>query len=492
MAGVLKDLKYAVTTLAKRPGFSLMIVGMLGLGIAGNTAIFSIFNGLFLRPLPFSEPHRLMDLDETAPRWDLEYVSIAYPDFDAWREENRSFDAMAVFKTEDVNLFLNGEARRIQAARVTHDLPSVLKINPLLGRHITVEEDQPGAPKVVLLGYGLWQEQFGGDPSVLGDKLLLDSEPYTIVGVLPTEALFVGDADLWVPLATDAHESPGRWYLQGIGRLKDSVTLDQAREDLNRIHKNRIESRPANKITSPVVTPVLDRYLGQYRLGTTALLGAVGIVLLIACANIAGLMLARSSSRAKEIGIRVALGAARRRVVQQLLTESLVLSALGAILGTLLGFWILRMLVKKLTEPASLEVEVYYAKTMDNAEYFQGHYLNKIEAEKRTETVDFPAGSFFVPAGQPKSNLICYILEPETNDNLVTWGFLDTYLRTMTEEETKEYLEMMARRRARGGSSDEPLPPGQLIPMYRLMKKAELEGFLVDAFNTYERNRHVR
>ncbi len=148
--------------------------------------------------------------------------------------------------------------------------------------------------------------------------------------------------------------------------------------------------------------------------------------------------------------------------------------------------------VKKLTEPVSLEVEVYYAKAMDNSEYFQGHYLNKVEGVKRTETVDFPAGSFFIPAGQPKSNLICYLLEPETNDNLVTWGYLDTILRAMNEEETEAYLKETARRRARRGGAEEPLPPGQLIPMYRLMKKVDLKGTLVEAFNKYDRNRYVR
>ncbi len=149
--------------------------------------------------------------------------------------------------------------------------------------------------------------------------------------------------------------------------------------------------------------------------------------------------------------------------------------------------------VQELTEPVSLEVEVYYATAIDNSEYFQGHYLNKVTATKRTETVEFPAGSFFVPSGQPKSNLISYIFEPETNDNLVTWGFLDTYIEAMDEEQTQRYIEQMARRRARFGQEDQgPPPPGQLIPMYRLMERTALKGVLVENFNTYERNRFVR
>jgi hypothetical protein len=148
--------------------------------------------------------------------------------------------------------------------------------------------------------------------------------------------------------------------------------------------------------------------------------------------------------------------------------------------------------VKKLIEPASLTVEAYYATEMENTEYFQGHYLNKVKAVKKTETVDFPAGSFFIPTGQPKSNLICYILEPETNDNLITWGFLDTYLQAMNAEETKGYLEQRARFRTRFEGRDATPPPGQPIPMYRLMKKAELKGTLAEPFNTHERRRYVR
>jgi hypothetical protein len=148
--------------------------------------------------------------------------------------------------------------------------------------------------------------------------------------------------------------------------------------------------------------------------------------------------------------------------------------------------------VKKLIEPTSLEVEAYYATEMDNSEYFQGHYLNKVKVVKQTEKVDFPAGSFFIPTGQPKSNLICYILEPETNDNLITWGFLDTYLRAMTAEETKQNLERMASMRARFEGGEATPPPGQPIPLYRLMKKTELKGTLSEAFNTYDRNRYVR
>jgi predicted permease len=338
MHSVIHDVRYAFRTLFKQPAYALTVIGMLTLGIAGNTAIFSVFNGLFLRPLPFSEPEQLVNFDETAPRWDLEYVGMAYPDFDAWREHNETFQSMAVIDDNSYAVMLQGEAQRVQGAEVTHDLAAVLRIQPVLGRFFTPEEDRPGGERVVMLGHGLWQREFGGETDILGNTLNLDGRPYTIIGVLPEDAAFVNDAELWIPLATDVTENPGSWYMDGIGRLKPGVTIEAALEDLTRIHKNMIEDRPANEITSPVVLPILERFLGDYRLGTTAMLGAVGMVLLIACANIAGLMLARSIARSREVGIRLAMGAQRRRIAQQLLTESFVLAVAGALPGLALGY----------------------------------------------------------------------------------------------------------------------------------------------------------
>ena len=338
MHSVIHDVRYAFRTLFRQPAYTLTVIGMLTLGIAGNTAIFGVFNGLFLRPLPFPEPGQLVNFDETAPRWDLEYVGMAYPDFDAWREHNESFQNMAVFDGTAFAMTLQGEAQRVTGAKVTHDLAAVLGIRPVLGRNISPEEDRPGGERVVMLGHGFWQREFGGETDVLGNTLNLDGRPHTIIGVLPPEAVFVNDADLWVPLATDVTENPGSWYMDGIGRLKPGVTIEAALEDLTRIHKNMIEDRPVNEVTSPVVMPILDRFLGEYRLGTTAMLGAVGMVLLIACANIAGLTLARSMARSREMGIRLAMGAQRRRIAQQLLTESLVLAVAGALPGLALGY----------------------------------------------------------------------------------------------------------------------------------------------------------
>ncbi len=356
-----KDLALALHFAAKRPASSLAIVSILAFGIAGVTAIFSVFNGLFLRPLPFPDPGRLMDVDETAPQWDLDFVSVAYPDFEAYRDENHSFEALAAYEEDDVNLFLRGESpRRVRTARVTHDLNRVLSMELLLGRNVTPEEDRPGGPKVALLGHALWREQFGGAADVLGESVVLDGEPHTLIGVLPPEAVFIGDAELFVPLATDASVSPGSWYLNSIGRLRPDATPESARADLLRIHRSRIESRPANEITSPVVNPVLDRILGEYRSGTAALLGAVLTVLVMVCANVSGLMLARSASRLREMGIRLALGASRGRIARLVLVESFLLAAAGGALGIALGHGALRYLLAHLPEevPRFLRFEI--------------------------------------------------------------------------------------------------------------------------------------
>jgi putative ABC transport system permease protein len=344
------DLKLACRTLLTRPAFSLMVVGMLAIGIAGNSAIFSIFNGLFLRPLPFAEPDRLVDLDETAPKWNLEYVGVSNRDFAAWSKGNHTFEAMAFFDESSFNLSGKSEAQRVRGARVTRDMLDVLKLRPAVGRDFLDEEDRPGAAKVALIGHGLWQRLFSGDAGIVGQVLQLDNEPYTIVGVLPPQAVFPAQAEIWIPLAADTTRGDG-WYLNGVGRLKGTVTLDQARTDLLSVHRGLVESgHRENEITSPILQPLRDRYLGELRPITHVLLGSVGIVLMIVCANITGLMLVHASSRAREVGIRAALGASRGRIVAQLLTESLLLAIAGGALGVSLGNAALRAMLSLIPE----------------------------------------------------------------------------------------------------------------------------------------------
>ena len=332
-------MKLALRNIRTKPAFSLMVIGMLALGVAGNTAIFSIFNGLFLRPFPFPEAERLIDLDETAPKWNLHYTGISDPDLYVWRENNSTFDGMAFFDNNNFNLSDHGTAQRVEGAAVTYDLLKVLGWKPLLGRNFFAQEDRPKGPHVVLLGYNLWQRMFRGDRDVLGRVLRLDNEPYTVIGVLPPEAVFPDRAEIWVPLGADRDPSKSNgWHLSGVGRLKHGVSAQQAAADLLRVHKAMVPAGwKDNEITFPILTPLRDRYLGDFRSISHILLGGVAVVLIIACVNIAALMLVRGGARAREIAIRTAIGASRSRVVRQLLTENLVLAAAGGMVGVLLG-----------------------------------------------------------------------------------------------------------------------------------------------------------
>jgi predicted permease len=335
MANFWHDVKVALRMMRSKPAFSAAVVFMLAVGIAGNGAIFSIFNGLFLRPLPFPEPERLVDLDETAPKWNLVRVGISNPDFAAWQKGNSTFEGMAFANLIGGNLSDKDiPAQRVEAAAVTYNLLSVLGLEPVIGRDFLPEEDKPGGPKVVMLGYGLWQRLFNGDAKVVGRTLKFSEQAFTVIGVLPRDAVVPPRAEAWTLLQADTTRG-GSFYLGGIGRLKPGVTMQQAEADLRRVH----HARPGfeNAEAYPVLAPVRDRYLGDFKSVTRILLGAVGVVLLIACVNVAGLMLVRGESRSREIAIRTAIGASRARVVAQLLTESFLLAAMGGIVGVLLG-----------------------------------------------------------------------------------------------------------------------------------------------------------
>jgi len=347
MTGFIPDLRVALRNMRTKLSFTLMVTGMLALGIAGNAAIFSIFNSLFLRPLPFAEPAQLIDLDETAPKWSLKYVGVSNPDFFVWRKNNATFDGMAFFAQGSFNLSDRGNTQRVLGGNVTYDLLPVLGLKPVLGRNFLPEEDRPGGAKVVMLGYNLWQRMFQGDRNVLGRVLQLDDESYTVVGVLPREAVLPDRVDLWTPLAVDGDpKHSSGWYLSGIGRLKHGVSIDQAHADLLRIHKNMIQQgQKVNEITSPILTDVRERYLGDFRSVSHILLGGVAVVLLIACVNITALMLVRGSARARELAIRTAIGASRNRIIRQLLTENFVLALVGGVLGVGLGAAALRAMI---------------------------------------------------------------------------------------------------------------------------------------------------
>lgn len=345
MSALMGDVRFALRQLNRHPLHGITIVILMTVGVAGNAGMFRIFNGLFLRPLPFEEPGQLVDLDETAPEWQREYTSVAYPDFVAWREHNRTFQSMAAYRTRGMSMTSGGGARRIECLRATHDIDDVLRLDPELGRFFTEAEDVPGAGLVGLLSVGFWEQEFARDPGVLGQVVILDDQPVEVIGVLPEEARLLSNGEIWLPLQLPPDDRYG-WSYSAIGRMKPGVSVEQAREDLLAVHKGIVEARPVNEITHPTVDSLRDRYLGEFRLGSGLLLAAVGIILLIACANIAGLMLARGVTREGEISVRLALGAPRMRIVRQLLTESAILAVFGGVTGTALGTWISFLLIR--------------------------------------------------------------------------------------------------------------------------------------------------
>jgi putative ABC transport system permease protein len=344
MTMILHDIRYAIRTLVKSPGFAVMVVGILAVGMGGSMMMFNIFNELNLRPFPVPDQERLVDLDERAIQWNLEHTGMAYQDFHEWRRQNRTFDCMTVWSDTGWNLSLDDRAERIQGIRATYDYFDVLGVRPVLGRRFLEQDDLPGAPRVTVLSTHLWQRLYGSDPAVIGRSLRLDGEPYTIVGVLPPDTVFPVHADLWVPLALDP-ASAGGWYLRGIGKLKAGISLASAQADLERIHQGMIDQRSVNKITTPRLTPLRARYMGEDNHITSLLLLAAGLVLLLACCNITAMMLARGMTRTKELTVRMALGASRYRIIRQGLTEVLLLSILGAGLGALPSHLGLRVLL---------------------------------------------------------------------------------------------------------------------------------------------------
>lgn len=341
------DLRHAGRSLARHPTYAVMVVFMMLLAVAANTAVFRVYSGLFLRPLPFPSSERLVDLDTRAPRWNLEYTSVAYADFAGWRAGNETFESMGVYGTGGASLSATDGAARVEIVRATHDLATTLGIEPVVGRLFTAAEDVPDGPSVALLAHGLWTTRYGADPSVVGASLTLDDRSFEIIGVLPPEASFVRDADVWIPLGEDPdlHES---FTYHGFGRLRAGVTPEQAEADLTRVHKGLAERWSVNVETFPVVDRLRDRYVAEARSGLDVLLGAVAVVLLLACANIAGLALVRALGRQREVEIRLAMGAGRGSIVRHLFVESALLAVVGGTAGAAAGVWLSGLVVSRL------------------------------------------------------------------------------------------------------------------------------------------------
>ena len=362
MTTLIQDLRYGLRTLAKNPGFTAVALLALALGIGANTAIFSVVNGVLLRPLPYPEPARLMIIYE---KTDFGESSVSYPDFLDWQRENHSFAGMAAFRGHDFNFTGSGQAEHLRAELVSASLLPVLGVNPLLGRNFVPQEDQQGAGGVVMLTYGLWKRRFAGDPNILGKALTLNNKNYTVIGVLPSDFQFRRQAELYIPLAQwdfvglqDRENHPG---LKVVGRLKPGVTMAAAQAEMTSIARALAQKYPnTNAGEGATVEGMKDDMVGHVRRTLLLLLGAVGFVLLIACANVANLLLARSSTRSREFAIRAALGAGRQRVARQLLTESVLLALGASLLGLLLASWGTRLVLATVpdTLPRSQEIGI--------------------------------------------------------------------------------------------------------------------------------------
>ncbi len=345
---ILQDIRYSGRLFLKNPAFTLVVLLTLALGISANTAIFSFANGILLRPLPYPDSDRLVVLDETALKRGINSMSVSYPNFLDWRERNTVFEDIALdYGTTRFALSGNGQAEELRGSYISHGLFEVLRVSPILGRTFTKAEDTPDTDDVVILGYDLWQRRFAGDPNILGQRISLNTYSRTVVGVMPPGFKFPEVSELWAPLGlTPKTFTRTDHGLNAIARLKDGVTLEQAQAEMNRVAAQIEQENPVTNEGLGVSATSLHKNLtGDYRKALLILLGVVGCVLLVACVNVANLMLARASARQKEVALRTALGASRFRVIQQLLTESLILAVAGGALGLLFSVGALRLLL---------------------------------------------------------------------------------------------------------------------------------------------------
>jgi predicted permease len=341
METLFNDLKFGIRMMARSPGFTLVALITIALGIGANTAIFSVVNTVLLRPLPYQESDKLVVLWEKQDQIDQESPSL--PDFIDWRDRNQSFAQMAVARRDNVNLTGAGEPERLLVRQVTANFFSTLGVTPQIGRFFSVEEEEAKSP-VVLVSDSLWRRRFGSDPALVGKPVRLYDASFTVIGVLPPTFQFYTPADVFVPLSfmpdrlKSAREEHGG--VVAIARLKPGVTQQQAQAEMDSIASALEQQYPKTNNTVRVsINPIYTDMVGDVRPSLLVLLGAVGFVLLIACANVANLLLARAAARQKEIAIRTALGASRSRVIKQLLTESVALSVIGGALGLLLALW---------------------------------------------------------------------------------------------------------------------------------------------------------
>ncbi|HKT08324.1 MAG TPA: ABC transporter permease [Gemmatimonadaceae bacterium] len=356
MSTLLQDLRYTIRTLRRSPGFAVIAVLTLALGIGANTALFSVVNGVLLNPLPYPSPDRLVAVYGKTTGFD--HSAISYPNFLDWQRNTRTLSSLALYHNEDYNFTGAGEAERVSGYMISADFFHTLGVGPMVGRGFRSEEDVVGAAPVVVLGGGFWKRRFGASPNVIGSTIDLNGTAYTVVGVMPPDFTFYGhDRDVYTPIGQwndpTFHDRQAVFSSGMVGRLAPGVTLAQATADMEGVARHLADEYPeADKGVGAALVSLQDDQVGSVQPVLLVLLGAVGFLLLIACANVANLLLARSTARSREFAIRVSLGASHRHVVRQLLTESILLAGAGGALGLVFGAWSMRAVLGAL--PAAL------------------------------------------------------------------------------------------------------------------------------------------
>lgn len=347
MNQLLKDLRYAMRTLVKRPGFLVISISTLALGIGATTAMFTIVNSVLLRPLQFPEPERVVLFEGINPRQGINRSNMSVPDIVDWQQQNTSFEQIAGFVSGGTFLATGDETERVRTTSVSADFFPLFRTAPLSGRTIQAADAQTGVEPVAVIGHALWQRRFGGTADVVNRQITLNGRSTTIVGIMPAGFNYPADTELWVAFPFDvANEPRDNRYVSVVGRLKPGASIAQAHAEIDTINQRLAQNyAETNSGWTVRLTELRERLVGELRTSLLMLFGAVAFVLLIACANVANLLLARAAYRQKEIAVRTALGASRWRIVRQLLTESVLLSVVSGAVGLALSVWLIKLLV---------------------------------------------------------------------------------------------------------------------------------------------------
>jgi len=369
MGNLAQDLRYSLRVLLKSPGFAAIAVIVLALGIGANTAIFSVVNAVLLRPLPYQDPGKLVQVWHVPPPKSFPGITqfaVSAANYLDWRDQNHVFEQLAIYSYSNLNLSGKGQPESLTSGVVSSNFFSVLQVQPLLGRAFAPGEDQPGRANTVVLSHAFWREHFGSDRHIVGQSITLNQQSYTVAGVMPARFEMPPSAQIWTPMAlTDKEKAVrGEHHFGVIGRLKPGVNLNQAQAEMTTISSRLEQQYPTDdKGWGAVVVPLREQLVGDVRPALLVLLGAVAFVLLIACANVANLMLAKTLGRRKEIAIRSALGASRFRVLQQILSESVLIALMGGILGLIIAHFgvqlISAFLANQLTQSPDISLDLW-------------------------------------------------------------------------------------------------------------------------------------